>query len=186
MSRKRNEGVSQQDTAAALLLGASRLRLLQALLLRPGPPLHMRALGRIARVALGLLQRELKLFEEIGLVTREVQGKTVVFGVKRDHPLAALLRDLLLEAGGGLNVWLALQLADLDPAALVYRQRQPTRDCVLLIVSGLPYERWHERTLTLEPVLGQLILLRVLRPEAVSEPIDLTNWAALPVRAAAI
>lgn len=185
MTRRRNEGVSQQDTAAAMLLGASRLRLLEALLLRPGPPLHMRALGRIARVALGLLQRELKLLEEIGLIFREAQGKTVVFGAKRDHPLAPLLRDLLLEAGGGLNVWLARQLAGLDSAALVYRHRRTARECVLLIVSGLPYERWHERTLALEPVLGEMILLRVLRSEAVSKAIDLESWASLPVRAVA-
>lgn len=181
MVRKRNASVSQQDTAAAMLLGASRVRLLEALLLRPGPPLHMRALGRIGKVALGLLQRELKTFEQIGLVSRQEQGKTVVFAVKRDHPLVPLLRDLLLENAGGLNLWLARQLASIDPAALVYRCKA-SGECTLLVVSALPYERWHGQTLTLEPVIGRMILLRLLRPEAVSEPIDLTAWTALPMR----
>jgi hypothetical protein len=184
MSRARNKPVSRQDTnAAELLLGASRLRLLSALLLYAGPPLHMRALGRSARVALGLLQRELRILEEIGLVVRSEQGRTVVFGLQRSHPLLPMLRDTVLESAGGLAVYLARQLATIDPAALVYLERKPLGpSLVLQIVSEVAYERWHERTLPLEPVLGRMILLRVLRPGQVSDPIDHSRWQDLPVR----
>lgn len=183
MSAKRNSIVSQQDTrAAGLLLGASRLRLLSVLLLHPGPPLHMRALGRLAKVALGLLQRELKTFEEIGLITRVEQGRTVVFEVKRSHPLVPALREIVLDAGGGLNALLSRQLAGLDVAASVYRHRDLVAELyVLLIVSELAYERWLERTLPLEIVLGRPLLLRVLRPGQAPAEVDLIQWQRLSI-----
>jgi hypothetical protein len=185
MSARRTNGVSPKDTLGAEpLLGASRLRLLRVLLLHPGPPLHMRALGRLARAALGLLQRELKTFEEMGLVVRSEQARTVVFELNRAHPLLPSLRQIVLESAGGLGVWIAGQLAGLDPAALVYRVRDEAlaRPLVLLIVSEVAYERWQERTLPLELVLGRMILLRVLRPSQLPEPPDLSKWQPLPVR----
>lgn len=183
MSAKRNSDVSSRDTkSAALLLGASRLRLLGVLLLHPGPPLHMRALGRLAKVALGLLQRELKTFEEIGLITRLEQGRTVVFDVKRSHPLVPTLREIVLEAAGGLGALLSKHLGGLDVAAIVYLHREATaRAHVLLIVSELAYERWLERTLPLEAVLGRPLLLRVLRPGQVLGEVDLLQWRRLAV-----
>lgn len=185
MPAKRDRTVPQQDTRAAeLLLGASRLRLLSALLLHPGPPLHMRALGRLAKVALGLLQRELKTLEQIGIVVRSEQGRTVTFGVQRSHPLVPTLREMVLESVGGVNVWLAKHLANLDVAALVYLHRKRLADeaYVVQIISEVAYERWLERTLPLELVLGRPILLRVLRPGQVVETVDLSQWHALPVR----
>lgn len=185
MSQSQRKRVLNEDTVAgAMLLGESRLRLLSALLLHPGPPLHMRALGRLARVALGLLQRELKTFEEIGLVLRIEQGRTVLFSVQRTHPLLPALREMVLDASGGLSVWLARQLASLDPASLVYLEKSPPagQPLVLQVVSEVAYERWHERTLPLEPVLGRIILLRVLRPGQLTEPPDLSKWQALPIR----
>lgn len=183
MSAKRDRGVSQKGTYAAdLLLGASRLRLLSVLLLHPGPPLHMRALGRLARVALGLLQRELKTLEQIGLVLRIDQGRTVVFDVQRSHPLVPALREIVLDSAGGLSGLLARHLAGLDPSASVFLHREPVVEaCVLLVVSELAYERWLERTLPLETVLGRPVLLRVLRPSQSEAEVDLLRWQRLAI-----
>lgn len=187
MSAKRDRTVPQQDTrAAGLLLGASRLRLLSVLLLHPGPPLHMRALGRLAKVALGLLQRELRTLEQIGLVLRIEQGRTVVFDVQRAHPLLSALREIVLDAAGGLPALLGRHLAGLDPAASVFLHRDGVADAhVLLIVSELAYERWLERTLPLEAVVGRPLLLRVLRPAQSGAEPDLLRWRRLTVASGA-
>ncbi len=184
MSARRDKTVSKQDTretAASLLLGASRIRLLSALLLNPAPPLHLRALGRLARVALGLLQRELRTFEEIGLIERIEQGRNVVFGVNRNHPLLPALRDIVIDTAGGLPALLSRQLAGIDVAASIYLHRSaPGDSVVLLIISEVAYDRWVEKTLPLETVLARMILLRVLRPGAHHADIDLMQWQRLP------
>lgn len=179
MAKQASGSVLKKDTAAGdVLLGASRMRLLRVLLLHAGPPLHLRALGRLAKVALGLLQRELKTLEQLGLVARMDQGRVVVFAVNRTHPMVPALREIALQASGGVRVLLREQLEPIDPAAERSLSKRPLYGdaIVVLIVSEVPYERWIERTLPLELVLGRPILLRVLRPTQVQVSIDAADW----------
>ncbi len=74
----------------------SRVRVLETLLLDPGPqPFYLRELARASGVALQAAQRELATLTELGVVRRAPRGREVYFHVQEAHPLVGPLRVLL-------------------------------------------------------------------------------------------
>lgn len=79
----------------------SRVRVLEALLLDPGPhSFYLRELARASSVALQAVQRELATLADLGVVSRAPRGREVYFLVQDAHPLVRPLRTLLRVAGG--------------------------------------------------------------------------------------
>ena len=79
----------------------SRVRVLQTLLLSPGPhPFYLRELARTSGVALRAVQRELANLAELGVVSRAPRGREVYFLVQEAHPLVRPLRTLLRVGDG--------------------------------------------------------------------------------------
>ncbi len=82
------------------LMPASRVRVLETLLLHPGShPLYLRELARASGAALHAVQREVATLTELGVVRRVPRGREVYFHVAEEHPLVEPFRALL-RAGG--------------------------------------------------------------------------------------
>ena len=65
---------------------------------------YLRELARACGIPLRAAQRELALYEEIGLVSRVPRGRQVFFRVHPAHPLFGELRALVVKAGETLDL----------------------------------------------------------------------------------
>lgn len=81
-----------------LLLPNARIRVLSLLLREPANSLYLREIARLCGLPVRAVQREVALYEAMGLCERLPRGKQVFFRVRTDHPLFAELRALLLKA----------------------------------------------------------------------------------------
>lgn len=72
-------------------------RVVALFVLHPDLAVHFRALQRITGVSHRSLQLELKRLCQLGLISRESVGRTVVFSAVSDHPRWAALRELVRE-----------------------------------------------------------------------------------------
>ena len=116
-------GVREKSTAAVgrggfaeAFLGGAKGRVLALLLVRSAGPMHLREVAREADVALGQLQREMRVLVDEGLLTRrrEAGGPgRVLYEPDRDHPLHGPLVALLLADQGGVAGLLRARLAPL-------------------------------------------------------------------------
>lgn len=82
----------------APLLSGARVRVLATLLTDPNRESYLREIARAAGVPLRAVQRELALYQSIGLISRRPRGREVFIAVDRAHPLFAGLRALLAQA----------------------------------------------------------------------------------------
>lgn len=80
------------------LLPRNRIRVLGLLLGNPSNPYYLREIARACGVPLRAVQRELALYETMGLVRRVPRGRQVFFAVETGHPLFPELRALLEKA----------------------------------------------------------------------------------------
>lgn len=81
-----------------LLLPNARIRVLSLLLRDPVNSLYLREIARLCGLPVRAVQREVALYEAMGLLERLPRGKQVFFRVRTDHPLFGELRALLLKA----------------------------------------------------------------------------------------
>lgn len=81
-----------------VLLPRNRIRVLGLLLGNPSNFYYLREIARTCGVPLRAAQRELALYEAIGLVRRVPRGRQVFFAVETGHVLFAELRALLEKA----------------------------------------------------------------------------------------
>jgi len=99
--------MSTKRDPAVVLLGETRCRVLRLLLCAAATeaePPHLRAIARRAGVAVGALQRDLRLLIGLGLIERRPVGRQVTFAARRDHPLAGPLTELLAVGQPGLGI----------------------------------------------------------------------------------
>jgi uncharacterized protein len=91
---------TRRESPAALLLGRHRAALLEFLLSQPEATMHLREIARRASVPVGVVQRELAVFTELGLVSRTPSGRRVEFTVLGQSPLTAPLSEIIVQSGG--------------------------------------------------------------------------------------
>lgn len=84
----------------APILPNARIRVLTLLLRDPATSFYLREIARLCELPVRAVQREVALYEAMGLCERVPRGKQVFFRVCTDHPLFAELRALLLKASG--------------------------------------------------------------------------------------
>lgn len=89
---------------AAHLLGATRSRVLSALLLQPERALHVRALGRMAQASPGSLHRDLRALTDLGLLVRREVGRQVTYQANVQSPVFEELASLLRKTTGLADV----------------------------------------------------------------------------------
>lgn len=82
----------------ARLLPTARIRVLSLLLGDPSNSFYLREIARLCGLPVRAVQREVVLYEAMGLCERVPRGKQVFFRVRTDHPLFGELRALLLKA----------------------------------------------------------------------------------------
>lgn len=92
------------NSIAAYLLGATRSRVLGALLLQPERALHVRALGRMAQASPGSLHRDLRALTELGLLVRQEVGRQVMYQANVQSPVFDELAGLLRKTTGLADV----------------------------------------------------------------------------------
>jgi DNA-binding HxlR family transcriptional regulator len=169
MSKRPSPTVSPSSTsrqAVEQLLGASRARLLGGLLLS-GEPMHLRGIARAGGVALGILQRELKLLEQMGLIRRTEVGPRVLFEVNPQSPLLPPLRQLLIESFGGLQAFVTKRLREAGLSRSAMRLR--THAIELRLQTETPYLTVRAAIESLERATGATIHFRLvdeLKPES--------------------
>jgi len=82
------------------LFGVTRRRLLAELFGHPGERFHLRQLARVVGTGLGPVQRELKRFAEVGLVTATRQGNLKLYEANAACPVFDELRGLIRKTAG--------------------------------------------------------------------------------------
>lgn len=82
------------------LLPKARVRVLSLLLCDPTKSFYMREIARLSGLPVRAVQREVALYEAVGLCERIPRGKQVFFRARTGHPLFPELRALLLKASG--------------------------------------------------------------------------------------
>jgi DNA-binding transcriptional ArsR family regulator len=80
------------------LLPRNRVKVLRLLLGNPSNHYYLREIARACGVPLRAAQREMALYEAMGLVQRVPRGRQVFFAVETGHPLFAELRALIEKA----------------------------------------------------------------------------------------
>ena len=179
MATRATDGVRKKRTPrggfAEAFLGGAKGRVLALLLIRADGPMHLREVAREAGVAVGQLQREMRVLVDAGLLVRRRRGGRVLYEPDRGHALHAPLAGLLLADAGGLGGVLAERLAPLagwgvTSAWLAGDARElvvlgdATPAQVLAAVAGV------------EPVTGRPLAVTVLR--AVDAAADAATDAA--------
>jgi predicted nucleotidyltransferase len=96
--------VENMNNLAHQLLGKNRAALLAALLLRPEERLHVRELARLTEASPGTVHRELKMFTELGVLTRQEIGRQVFYSADRSCPVFEELAGLLRKTVGLVDV----------------------------------------------------------------------------------
>lgn len=91
-------------TAATLLFGEYRLRVLSVLLLRPEQALHVREIARLTGKAPGTLLRELNALAGVGILSRTRVGHQVHFQAEPACPVYEDLRNILKKTVGVADV----------------------------------------------------------------------------------
>ncbi len=147
-----------------LMFGAYRRKLLATLLLRPDEKFHVRELGRMTRISVGSIHRELKVMAESGLLLREQVGNQVFYQANQASPvyqeLAAIFRKTI-----GLATLLGDALRDLaDKIDLAFvfgsmatGRPKPTSDVDVLVLGDLELVDVVKALSSLQQTLGREI-----------------------------
>jgi DNA-binding transcriptional ArsR family regulator len=93
------------------LLPRNRVKVLRLLLGNPSNHYYLREIARACGVPLRAAQREMALYEAMGLVQRVPRGRQVFFAVETGHPLFAELRALIEKAPRRSGRWRPRHLA---------------------------------------------------------------------------
>lgn len=109
----------------ALILPNARIRVLSLLLRDPANSLYLREIARICGLPVRAVQREVALYEAMGLCERQPRGKQVFFRVRTDHPLFGELRALLLKASAPAAMPPAARTEPTPPAEARQRSSVP-------------------------------------------------------------
>ena len=80
-----------------LLLPNARIRVLSLLLGEPANTFYLREIARLCGLPVRAVQREVALYEAMGLCERQPRGKQVFFRVRTDYPLFGERRALVLK-----------------------------------------------------------------------------------------
>ena len=104
------------------LFGKTRKSILALLYTHPDESFYLRQILRLAGVAHGAGQRELKWLAESGIITRRVSGNQVYFQVNRNFPIYPELQTLIIKTAGIVDVLKTAlaQLSDRIKFALIY------------------------------------------------------------------
>jgi DNA-binding transcriptional ArsR family regulator len=85
---------------ATALFGSARAAVLAALLLRPDERFHVREIARLTGASPGSLHRELRSLTELGLLTRQEEGRHVYYADDVGSPVYMELSGLLRKTAG--------------------------------------------------------------------------------------
>ena len=90
--------------SASVLFGKTRRAVLSLLFAHPDEGFYLRELARLAGVATGAAQREVRHLAEAGIIERQVRGNNIYYQANRGSPVFSELQGLVLKTSGVADV----------------------------------------------------------------------------------
>ena len=87
-----------------LLFPKARVELFKHLLLPPTPQLHLRELARLSSLAVGTIQREVKILLSAGVIQERRDGNRLYFEADKSNPIFQELQSMTLKTTGASEV----------------------------------------------------------------------------------
>lgn len=87
-----------------LLFPKARVELFKHLLLPPTPQLHLRELARLSSLAVGTIQREVKILLSAGVIQERRDGNRLYFEADKSNPIFQELQSITLKTTGASEV----------------------------------------------------------------------------------
>ena len=176
------------------LFGKTRKSILALLCTHPDESFYLRQILRLAGVAHGAGQRELKWLVESGIITRRVSGNQVYFQVNKNFPIYSELQTLIIKTAGIVDVLKTAlaQLSDRIIFALIYGsaakgQTSKWSDIDALVVGDVSFAEIGEKLVPAQKTLQRELYLHsfirnLLNQMAVSDYYRLINAVNEPIK----
>jgi predicted nucleotidyltransferase len=105
---------------ASVLFGKARLAILALTYGHPDEAFHLRRIARFASTGMGVVQRELRILSDAGILERTVEGRQVYFQADRRCPIFDEIRGLITKTVGVVDIVRDALVALGDRVALAF------------------------------------------------------------------